>query len=222
VTRYFYDFEFIEGAHSLHPISIGVAADDGREFYRVFADAPWERVNKHPWLLEHVLPQLHRTDDNSKSSKIIACEVKSFLMLGRTPPELWAWYASHDHTCLTQLLGGIAGYPSLIPMWTNDLRQWQHQLGVAEMPVQDRFVHNALGDALHNLTMWEFLDRQESRPRALHRSTLRTLRQRMSSLIVEPYYAGRKRGWCDGVREVIRVIDNEIQITDKIEARTVH
>lgn len=74
MIRYFYDCEFIEDGRTIELISIGIVAEDGREFYAVNRDlrwrriahrtwwAPWRWTVRLPWLVENVvphLPQLH-------------------------------------------------------------------------------------------------------------------------------------------------------------------
>jgi hypothetical protein len=58
--RYFYDTEFIEDGLTIDLISIGIVAEDGREYYAVNRDAPWKRIAKHGWLMENVVPTLPR------------------------------------------------------------------------------------------------------------------------------------------------------------------
>ncbi|MFF4777518.1 3'-5' exoribonuclease domain-containing protein [Microtetraspora fusca] len=56
--RIYHDWEFIEDGRTVDPISVGMVAEDGREYYAVFSDAPWERVHKHEWLMTNVWPHL--------------------------------------------------------------------------------------------------------------------------------------------------------------------
>src|ERR1019366_10460965 len=56
MSRIFYDCEFLEDGRTIDLISIGLAADDGREDYAVASDAPWDRIRKHDWLRRHVGP----------------------------------------------------------------------------------------------------------------------------------------------------------------------
>lgn len=72
--RYAYDTEFLEDGSTIELISIGIVAEDGREYYAVNADFRWDRIAKRrwypprrwdvrePWLLENVvshLPKYH-------------------------------------------------------------------------------------------------------------------------------------------------------------------
>lgn len=60
MTVYCYDTEFIDDGQTIELISIGIVADDGREYYAVNSDMPMDRV-KSPqceWLIRNVLPPL--------------------------------------------------------------------------------------------------------------------------------------------------------------------
>lgn len=188
MTRYWYDTEFLEDGKTIELISIGIVADDGREYYAVASDAPWEDVKRHPWLMQHVAPSLPGgsyigtpmgvpTDQPDKAKPgqewfwtldqtaacvkpkfVIANEVRDFLLSGASEPELWAWYSAYDHVALCQLWGRMIDLPKGIPMWTNDLRQEVHRLGNPQMPNQADGQHNALHDARHVMAMHRHLE----------------------------------------------------------------
>jgi hypothetical protein len=169
-VKYFYDTEFIEDGRTIDLISIGIVAEDGREYYAVNRDAPWKRIAKHTWLRENVvrsLPRIHGDrrfqvgrrnplaldfgDPVMRSRGQIATEVEKFLLSGDDKAELWAWYAAYDHVCLAQLWGPMMVLPEGIPMLTYDLKQECDRLGNPPLPEQPSGVHNALADASHNL-----------------------------------------------------------------------
>ena len=56
--RVYYDCEFLDDGSSISLISIGMVAEDGREYYAVNSDAPWDRIKQHDWLVRNVLPPL--------------------------------------------------------------------------------------------------------------------------------------------------------------------
>ncbi|MBM4469905.1 hypothetical protein GS982_20120 [Rhodococcus hoagii] len=56
--RYWYDTEFNEDGSTIDLLSIGIVAEDGREYYAVNADADWPRVLQNDWLMENVAPSL--------------------------------------------------------------------------------------------------------------------------------------------------------------------
>ena len=54
--KYFYDTEFIDDGRTIELISIGVAAEDGREYYAISTEFNPERAGR--WVRAHVLPKL--------------------------------------------------------------------------------------------------------------------------------------------------------------------
>ncbi|NUR80775.1 MAG: hypothetical protein HOQ21_10065 [Dermatophilaceae bacterium] len=186
MTRYFYDTEFLEDGSTIELISIGIVAEDGREYYAVNAEMPMDRIRKHDWLVRNVLPHLPLTSRTSldkylgnppnsfprppidfvgldrattcvKPRQVIANEVRDFLLAGVSKPELWAWYGAYDHVVLCQLWGRMIDLPKGVPMWTNDLRQEVHRLGDPQPPEQLGGEHNALEDARHLKAMHQYL-----------------------------------------------------------------
>lgn len=166
--RYFYDCEFLEDGRTIDLISIGIVAEDGREYYAVSDDAPWDRVRRHAWLMANVVPslpgritadgwRLDRKDPSVKHDLQIADEVRDFLLAGAGPVELWAWYGAYDHVALCQLYGPMIALPEGLPMYTRDLKQECDRLGNPRLPEQPDGVHNALADARHNLERWRAL-----------------------------------------------------------------
>lgn len=170
--RVYHDWEFLEDGTTIDPISVGLAAEDGRSYYAAFNDMPLDRIMQHGWLRENVVPHLpviqmgdsavlkgYHADVKPRSQ--IAAEVQRFLL--DTPNlELWGWYSAHDHVALAQLWGPMVSLPEGIPMWTNDLRQTAHELGVQEdrLPKQlSSHAHNALNDAKHMLEIAAELER---------------------------------------------------------------
>jgi hypothetical protein len=183
--KIFYDTEFIEDGRTIDLISIGLVAEDGREYYAVASDAPWDRIRKHDWLVRNVVPPLPVTgrkslesyiahapnsypkpsidfvevdlkDSRVKPHWVIANEVRDFI-LAVDKPELWAWYAAYDHVALCQLWGTMMSLPEGVPMWTNDLKQEAERLGNPGVPQQAEGEHNALAGARHNRVIAEFL-----------------------------------------------------------------
>lgn len=165
-----YDSEFHEDGRTIDLISIGIVCEDGREYYAVNADAGWDRIAKHDWLRENVVPslpvQLGRNvkryegftkeqpaikvdmhDPSVKPKWVIANEVREFL-LADGAPELWADYGAYDHVVLCQLWGRMIDLPDGMPMVTRDLQQELARTGAA-VPEQAAGAHNALEDARH-------------------------------------------------------------------------
>lgn len=154
-----YDLEFLEDGHTIELISIGMVCDDGREYYAVNSDAPWERIRENDWLVRNVLPSLPITgrssldsylkvpangypkptlsmvvadtkDTRVKPHWVIANEVRDFILDARPDVELWADYGAYDHVALAQLWGPMVKLPDGVPMFTNDIQQERSRLGI--------------------------------------------------------------------------------------------
>ncbi len=176
MTAIDYDCEFIEDGRTIDLISIGLVAEDGREYYAESSDAPWDRIRRRDWLMRNVVPHLVITGRTSldaylknhpnsypqpsvdlvgpdmssslvKPRWVIANEVREFILA--TPDrELWAWYGAYDHVVLCQLWGAMIRLPDGVPMWTNDLKQEAERLGNPGLPPMPGVSkHNALSDA---------------------------------------------------------------------------
>ena len=169
--RIFYDTEFIEDGSTIDLISIGMVAEDGREYYAAQKQTrrQWKRLHKHDWLRENVLPGLPTLHGDSrlyyagrsnplaidflhrdfKPREQIRDEVRDFILAARPDVELWADYAAYDHVVLCQLFGTMMDLPDGVPMWTHDFQQAWQAAGRPELPAQTVGLHNALADARH-------------------------------------------------------------------------
>jgi hypothetical protein len=173
-VRLYYDTEFLEDGRIIDLISIGLVAEDDREYYAVTArEDIIDLAFGHPWLVDHVVPSLPVTTDEAafrwswntghadwphvKPPKLIASEVRDFI-LAEPDPQLWAWYGAYDHVVLCQLWGRMTDLPKGVPMWTNDLKQEAERLGSPQVPQQAEGEHNALADARHNREIAAFLE----------------------------------------------------------------
>jgi hypothetical protein len=172
--RVYHDWEFLEDGvtNTVKPISVGMVTEDGDELYYEFVDAPWNDILKHSWLPHNVLPALHKgwntaivTGEGNRvmaSTLYIRTKVHDFLAKAsiKGPLSLWGWYSSYDHVCLGQLFGSMVDLPSIVPMWTNDIRQEAHRLGEVRIPDMRRGSekpHNALDDARAEARMHQWL-----------------------------------------------------------------
>jgi hypothetical protein len=184
-----YDLEFLEDGRTIELISIGIVADDGREYYAVNRDlTDWwrgrklrRRIRKHKWLMENVVPHLPKPagDWNNhmpqswlfdyanqavKPRKQIADEVMDFIRASGPDVRLWANYGAYDHVCLAQLWGRMIDLPEGVPMFTHDIQQERSRQGLAwdDLPKQQGAEHNALADARHNQTVRRWLIAREA------------------------------------------------------------
>ena len=103
--RYFYDCEFIEDGRTIDLVSIGVAAEDGREFYAISSGirpGPGGSVGAPQRAAEAPVDGIERMAQPER----IRDDLYAFLVPRPTVvPELWAWVAAYDHVALCQLWG---------------------------------------------------------------------------------------------------------------------
>ncbi len=159
--KYFYDTEFIDDGSRIDLISIGVVAEDGREFYAEATDADLSKAND--WVKENVITHLWSRQSDRRSANLwtrdggcggllykreIARDLVRFMDVGVFgKPEFWGYYSAYDHVALMQLYGPMINKPDKWPMYTMDLKQWCKSLGDPELPKQGKGEHHSLSDA---------------------------------------------------------------------------
>lgn len=157
--KYFFDTEFIERgpAHPIRFLSIGIIADDGREFYH---EHPFARlmVNEDHvqfgdrWLIDNVRPYLFDGASNPYAGRDLAAELVEFCSPEKYgKPEFWAYFADYDWVVLCQRFGRMIDLPKGWPMWCSDLKQLMADRGITreELPSMTACgpEHFALNDA---------------------------------------------------------------------------
>lgn len=158
------DTEFHEDGTTIDLISIGIVAEDGREYYAISGEFDTHRAWEHPWLPDNVLvhlpwtpiKRLDRAHPDVKTRAVIRDEVSAFLH--STGTELWAYYAAYDHVAYAQLFGTMMWIPKHLPKRTNDLAQLidAHDAW-GFIPRQTGTEHNALDDARWVKLCYDFL-----------------------------------------------------------------
>jgi hypothetical protein len=174
--RYFLDTEFIEDGKTIDLLSIGIVADDGREFYAESTEADLSRASE--WVAAHVLPSLHlpncdggypATTCVATSRAEIAADILAFCDSERYgTPEFWGYYADYDWVALCQLFGTMMDLPKGWPMYCRDLRQWADQLDITgdlDGYVNSTGEHHALADAHFNAAAYDFLEARANKKR---------------------------------------------------------
>lgn len=152
--RYFYDTEFIEDGRTIELVSIGIVAEDGREYYAVSTEFDPQLANA--WVHENVLDKLPSPHASVwKPIHTIREEVYGFLCGATTPPELWAWVGAYDHVVLVQLWGDMARLPKQLPRYTREIKQYWEFAGRPQLPTAPPGNHDALVDARHNLAKFK-------------------------------------------------------------------
>jgi hypothetical protein len=140
-VRYFLDTEFQERGHLLLPISVGIVAEDGREFYAECAEFISGQASR--WVRDNVLPKL-------TGPAMLRPEMQAALTEFVTgDPEFWAYYASYDWVVLCQIMGGLMNLPAGWPKHINDI------LWLGETREQSRPDHHALRDARWDRMVWQ-------------------------------------------------------------------
>jgi hypothetical protein len=104
-VKYWIDTEFIARPYSIDLISIGLVAEDGREFYAESSEVDWSKAN--PWTLENVRPQL----DGKGIGRIeIGYGVREFTG-GDHQPVFWGYFPSYDWAAFVWLFGSLDELP---------------------------------------------------------------------------------------------------------------
>lgn len=168
--KYFYDTEFIEDGKTIDLISIGVVAEDGREYYAISREFNQGKAKANDWvrknvlaklppryIYEHTSPNLREQSKAWKSRFTIKEEIIDFIHGPNI--ELWAHFAAYDHVVLAQLCGTMQNWPPGWPMYTNDIKQFGHMLGVEDidLPPMPESEHHALADAKWDKVAYEYL-----------------------------------------------------------------
>ena len=149
--RYFIDTEFIESGPEfpLILLSIGIVAQDGREFYVVNEDAPLELASD--WVKQNVLPQLG-------GPKVGIKKIGPGIIhwMSDSKPEFWGYYADYDWVVFCQLFGTMMNLPKGWPMYCRDLKQLSDEIGAPKFDAP-KGEHNALADAKWNVGLYDYL-----------------------------------------------------------------
>lgn len=159
--RYFIDTEFIEGFHKplfgkkrhfIDLISIGIVAEDGREYYAISNEYDYNKASD--WVKENVILPLYQSSlsgdiknilksenfhkNIGKSNKQIAQDIFEFCAgdsitlatakhyevdYANKGIEFYAYYADYDWVLFCSLFGTMMDLPSGFPMYCKDLKQ---------------------------------------------------------------------------------------------------
>jgi hypothetical protein len=150
-VRYWIDTEFIENPYTIDLISLGLVAEDGREFYAESSEVDWSVANQ--WTQQHVRPQL---EGNGMPRVEIGYGVRRFAE-GDDDPQFWGYFPAYDWVGFCWLFGNMGELPFAFPQHCLDVRQWAWQLGDPELPHQAGVRHHALADARWTRDVWNFL-----------------------------------------------------------------
>ncbi len=149
--KYWIDTEFISKSYSIDLVSIGVVAENGREFYAESSEVDWSKASA--WTIENVRPQL---DGKGMSREAIGYRLHEFTD-GDERPVFWGYFPAFDWVALVGLFGGLEELPFHYPQLCLDIKQWAIELGDPELPHQKGNRHHALLDARWTREVWAFL-----------------------------------------------------------------
>lgn len=158
-VKYFLDTEFIDKGLTLDVISVGLVAEDGREYYAISTEFDPSRANA--MVRAEVLPALEPTDSGLwKPLRRIRDELAVFTRGGA--PEFWTWGGgAFDWLAILAIFGSSDNFPDGWPYGPFDLDQWLRQLEIERddprLPTHPGRAHHALADARHNRLAYEFL-----------------------------------------------------------------
>lgn len=158
--KYFFDTEFIEDGKTIDLISIGVVAEDGREFYRINAGCHFEKANQwvHENVLVHLPPFSLKERGDYRTHRDIAKELLEFVG-DDTEPEFWADYAAYDWVALCQLFGRMLDLPQGWPMFCRDVQQFRKALHIPKFSILSaQSEHHALADARECKARYDYLE----------------------------------------------------------------
>lgn len=180
--KYFVDTEFIERGqnHPLELVSIGIVAEDGREFYAISSE--FNRRHANAFVKERVLPHVDFRGEpdlfsggsprrNWERGRImkrsqIAAEILEFIGDDKSPV-FWGDYAAYDWVVLCQIFGDMSGLPEGWPMFCRDLQQLRSERGNPELPRNPQnfagIEHHALYDARETAYQYRWLTEEAPR-----------------------------------------------------------
>lgn len=172
--KYFLDTEFIEYPNRMELISIGIKAEDGRDYYAVHTECDCSKAND--WVKTNVLmkmPEYSGTSYNDlrggngpdrkiKTILDIKKELLFFLGTKNNVPavcEFYGYYSNYDWVIFCWIFGHMSDLPASFPMFCMDLRQMMKERGLTDewkdkhVPQHDE--HNAREDANWNFELYK-------------------------------------------------------------------
>lgn len=183
--KYFIDTEFIEGfhiqkgrkRHHIDLISIGIVAEDGREFHKISSEYYYEDAND--WVKENVLLPLytqtvHGDNRNRWDVKnfqqcygdkiyLIKRDLISFFERGQPQSiEIFGYFSDYDWVAFCSVFGTMMDLPKTFPMYCIDLKQMMDERALTKEWKRENCPdpegeHNALVDAKWNMKLHKLI-----------------------------------------------------------------
>ena len=176
--RIFIDTEFHEykkkGTNTIELISIALVKDNGDSLYLISNEFDQRNAWNDTWLKDNVLINLPLDEKkittrnaltrfvNKEGISIVKMKEVIREFVGDDEPEFWGYYCDYDWVVFCWIFGRIIDLPINFPMYCNDLIQDVDSFGVGKFAVKEISnkynTHNALGDALFNKNLWEYIN----------------------------------------------------------------
>lgn len=179
--KYFLDTEFIERPNKIDLISIGLVAEDGREYYAVHTEC--DCIDADEWVLKNVLEKMPEYNkgyhdlrsgggDPSKYGKRTVADIREdlYFFLGQRNNvaekcEFYGYYSAYDWVVFCWIFGKMISLPKGFPMYCRDLKQMmdmynlsaEWKSAVCPDPEEE---HNALVDAKWNKSLFEAIEKE--------------------------------------------------------------
>lgn len=143
--KYFLDTEFIDKPNTIDLISIGIVAEDGREYYAISTE--FDRLRAGLWVEKNVIALLPPIEDPAWKNRMqIAKEILDFVG-DDLDAKFVGYYSSFDWVVFCWLFGPMIDLPRHFPQFCRDLKQLLVQYGNPRSPIDKGEKHNALADA---------------------------------------------------------------------------
>ncbi len=149
--KYWIDTEFNAKPFAIDLISIGLVAEDGREFYAESSVVDWSKASR--WKLENVRPQLN---GEGITRDEISYGLRNFTD-GDQQPMFWGYFPAYDWVAFVSPFGDHEELPFHYPQLCLEIKQWAIEFGDPELPHQKGNRHHALADARWTMEAWAFL-----------------------------------------------------------------
>ena len=153
--KYFIDTEFIEDGKTIDLISIGIVAEDGREYYAetyaLHHPEIGRRIRAHEWLMANVVPHLAGTPEVQRAPMELRDEIRYFVY--GPDPKFWGYCSAYDWVVLNQLYGSMVDHPRAWEFYCHDIAQFAEDNGINRRLFPKQHLgahgaeHNALADA---------------------------------------------------------------------------
>lgn len=174
INRYFFDTEFYdpqEESFKIEFISLGIVAENNKEFYGIYNGFDEDKCKKFAWLNEHVLSKLL-----PHSERLDLKTIKQSILDIIEPCdeiEFWAKNGTYDFFIMCRLFGGLGGLRDTLSEKkgitkvsfrdSNDLRRELDYPQTPELAEADK--HDAIVDARHEKVEYDYMMNLKKAPK---------------------------------------------------------